>query len=755
MSGFDGGRPVFVPPYKRSGSGQQRRSAPPSIHADHIVTVRGAENLCFTLNRRGQILASPRNERSSPSYGYATGTQVRSATISPCCGAHSSFRSHPDSLGSASRGGSSSTWSDGRGCYTTPASALHRDVACTCGYREDIAGGSSTPGALGSRRGVCSETIHEEDCQSRASTLPLRASISSPPEGGFSVLDRNRDETGLGETTASISSPAEGGLAGRDETDVCETGRSRESSLSVVTTTGSESDAGEDGLRCDVDLSTQGADGGGETSSCLEEDDQSRTLDPEEIGSPLPPQSLSLREVNDVWTADDTPCDEGLSRRIGASWDGIDSSVANTPFDRCSETSAKESDGDDVEPEHHMNSLDFETQQTTDPASLRTDPPSLNPLLTDPPSLEHDASLVQPMEQSDVSNPVEHSDIPYPVEQNGITPVHPGKQSDASPVDPVEESVVEAVVVQEVAQLPNSLPDLGRRESHGSGLTSMGAASVDSVEGNAGSTVPDVLSSAASVAAVESPSRSPSAGSPEQGRGDGEAPRKSVDVSTPRSPESIPSSARRKRVNIQSTEDEPDEEQPLHVTEGDPADHHLTLTGTFKRGQKAGQKVDVRVEITREKLEKIDRKIQRAQLDKRRRCCLGLSKGPHVFLTSLLVAPFVFILASLYSFYMGTLTWYNVLLCLDQRSVCCRILVAPFLILMYPPLILLCSLCLGLYAGIAQISWYSSSWCREMSDMEKGFFGWLCAGLRLESCSPYEVIILEDMHTLPSSMDEP
>lgn len=75
-----------------------------------------------------------------------------------------------------------------------------------------------------------------------------------------------------------------------------------------------------------------------------------------------------------------------------------------------------------------------------------------------------------------------------------------------------------------------------------------------------------------------------------------------------------------------------------------------------------------------------------------------------------------------------------------------RILISPFLILFYPFLIVLLSFGLGLYAAVIQISWLWDSWIKEITDFEKGFYGWLCNALDLSECSPYQVVVLSGIH---------
>uniref|UniRef100_A0A1B6H8X2 Transmembrane protein 169 n=1 Tax=Homalodisca liturata TaxID=320908 RepID=A0A1B6H8X2_9HEMI len=170
----------------------------------------------------------------------------------------------------------------------------------------------------------------------------------------------------------------------------------------------------------------------------------------------------------------------------------------------------------------------------------------------------------------------------------------------------------------------------------------------------------------------------------------------------------------------------------------------LTMTGTIKRGKKAGQNLDIRLNMSREELELLDANIAAKTQQSWLNC--GLTTGPHVFVWSLLCFPFAVIVSALYSFYMGTLMWYNVFTYItEEANIVWRILLSPFLILFYPLFILMCTVCLGMYAGFVQISWFFDNWQKEITDLEKGFYGWLCSKIRLEDCSPYEVIVLTDI----------
>ncbi|CAN7942348.1 unnamed protein product [Ixodes pacificus] len=177
-------------------------------------------------------------------------------------------------------------------------------------------------------------------------------------------------------------------------------------------------------------------------------------------------------------------------------------------------------------------------------------------------------------------------------------------------------------------------------------------------------------------------------------------------------------------------------------------DRYVTMTGTIKRGKKKGTTIDMKVNISREELDEIESSIkdQKINADEDDDCFFGMNKGPHVLLLSLSLLPVVFVVAAANSFYVGTMTWYNILVVLiEKRSVFHKIFVSPFWIIFYPFLIVPAVLGLGLYAAVAQVSWEYARWKREIPDWEKGFYGWLCCLLHMEECSPYEVVVLTDV----------
>lgn len=181
-------------------------------------------------------------------------------------------------------------------------------------------------------------------------------------------------------------------------------------------------------------------------------------------------------------------------------------------------------------------------------------------------------------------------------------------------------------------------------------------------------------------------------------------------------------------------------------------DSYLTMTGTIKRGKKLGQEFNVQLNISRDELEKISSAaMKKANDEKKKKCCVcGIGAGLHVLVWSILCVPFVLLITSIYSFYIGTITWYNMFTYFnEEKSHVYKLFMSPILIITYPFAILICTLGLGIYGGIKQISMRFQQWFNEVCDLEKGFYGWLCGILRLSDCSPYEVVILTDIKEDP------
>lgn len=188
-------------------------------------------------------------------------------------------------------------------------------------------------------------------------------------------------------------------------------------------------------------------------------------------------------------------------------------------------------------------------------------------------------------------------------------------------------------------------------------------------------------------------------------------------------------------------------------------DRYLTMTGTIKRGKKKGQSIDVQLNISQDELEKINSvalKIQRDNDTSSKSCCVcSLSAGIHILLLSILALPFVMVITGIYAFYIGTITWYNMFTYFSEEKSCChRLFMSPILIVTYPIAIVCCTIGLSIYSGLVQLSMKFAKWSNEISDFEKGFYGWLCNFLRLSDCSPYEVVILTDIRP-PTDINAP
>lgn len=175
----------------------------------------------------------------------------------------------------------------------------------------------------------------------------------------------------------------------------------------------------------------------------------------------------------------------------------------------------------------------------------------------------------------------------------------------------------------------------------------------------------------------------------------------------------------------------------------DSKEGYLTMAGTIKRGKKKGRKVDVTIDISREELDMIETAIAAEVYNKLDLSKFSKKNGPHIFLFTLLCIPIVACISALYSFYMGTMTWYNIFTHVTEDFNWIRkALLSPIVIMMYPFLIVTLTIGLGLYAGIVQVTSSSSIWWKEVCDLEKGFYGWFCNAFGLSACCPYEVVVI-------------
>lgn len=170
----------------------------------------------------------------------------------------------------------------------------------------------------------------------------------------------------------------------------------------------------------------------------------------------------------------------------------------------------------------------------------------------------------------------------------------------------------------------------------------------------------------------------------------------------------------------------------------------LTMTGTIKRGKKKGQQIDVKLNISREELEIIEAAIVAEEYEKMDLSKCALRNGPHIFIFTMLCLPFVALVSAAYSSYIGTIAWYNIFLKLADKFSWKTVLLLPIIVVLYPFIVIL-SIGIGLYAGIAQLTLSTGNWSMAVFDFEKGFYGWLCNAIGMSDCSPYEVVILREV----------
>lgn len=169
----------------------------------------------------------------------------------------------------------------------------------------------------------------------------------------------------------------------------------------------------------------------------------------------------------------------------------------------------------------------------------------------------------------------------------------------------------------------------------------------------------------------------------------------------------------------------------------------VTFTGVVARGESQGQQVQVQLELTEDEYSKLNISNETAPPEKG--CVFGKSVGPHIFFMSIVFMPFSFISSFFMSFYLGTLAWYNTIVYFsEERTVFHKLLICPLLILTFPFTIGISAFFLGLYGCIIQLSWFLNHWCREIRDLEKGFYGWVCNKVGISQCAPYNIVILDE-----------
>ncbi|XP_013413871.1 transmembrane protein 169-like [Lingula anatina] len=203
------------------------------------------------------------------------------------------------------------------------------------------------------------------------------------------------------------------------------------------------------------------------------------------------------------------------------------------------------------------------------------------------------------------------------------------------------------------------------------------------------------------------------------------------------------------------TEPQSDIDESVSVREKltPPSEQKVTVTGTIKRGPKAGQSVEVELRLSKDELQKLGHEDEESVYGPGECTLCGLKKGIHVFLFTVIVTPFAFFGSLGLSFYLGAQTWYNIFIYFsEERTIWHKVFLCPLLILTFPLTVGLSALGIALYAALIQISWWFKSWLKEMRDLEKGFFGWFCAKVDLMECSPYEVVVLDDIPAITSEL---
>ncbi|XP_077993827.1 transmembrane protein 169-like [Glandiceps talaboti] len=171
----------------------------------------------------------------------------------------------------------------------------------------------------------------------------------------------------------------------------------------------------------------------------------------------------------------------------------------------------------------------------------------------------------------------------------------------------------------------------------------------------------------------------------------------------------------------------------LNTTTSSIGGKNITMVGTLRRGHKSSE--IIHVTMSEDNLRALTHE------DTPEDCVWGFDKGIHIVLFSFICVPVAFIASFVVAGYLGTITWYNIFVHFyDDKGFGYRILLCPVLIIFYPPVIVILTLAIALYAAVIQISWFLTSWKRDFKDFEKGFYGWLCSKLGLEDYCAYDVV---------------
>lgn len=151
----------------------------------------------------------------------------------------------------------------------------------------------------------------------------------------------------------------------------------------------------------------------------------------------------------------------------------------------------------------------------------------------------------------------------------------------------------------------------------------------------------------------------------------------------------------------------------------------------------------VQIELTENEFLRLTSREPESKGDHKYEC--GRAQGPHIILWSLLCIPVALVISACVSFYNGSVMWYNVVTYFsEEKSFIHKLTVCPLVILSFPLTVGLSAIGVAVTAAIMQVSWSWHWWWAEICDGEKGFYGWVCNKVRLPTCSPYQVVVLNE-----------